>query len=267
MKKFLLFGLVTGNLYAQPNYEFSFSVIGDPQIGIFNLNSDTTDLGLLVRKINDGVDGYYPSFTLVLGDLVHHADTVNVYESLKLALDGLDSTYYVVPGNHDYETDGGATAHAEFESVFTYPPAGTAGNDSVYSFVKSSWFVIGVDTGDRLNRTAPIGELSAELRRAENAGKFGIVFSHYGLWQHPNGIQWDTDMIKNVAAVNDTLHSFSNMRIVVSGHRHLNFGLIGNLGGAYTIQYVSVPRPNNAAQKSWIYHCYDDGSYIRKKIF
>lgn len=262
--------VIASTAFAQPNYEFSFAVIGDPQLGFgATVASGAIALDDLVDKINTGIGERTASFSLIVGDLIHHADSTDVYEICKASLDGLDSLYYWVPGNHEHASDGGETAYAELESVFGYPPPDVAGDDSAFSFVKNSWFVVGIDTGDRITkRCVPLDELQRELEREEHADKFGIVFSHYGLWQHPDGMQWDTDLIKNASATNDLLHAFDSVRLVFSGHRHLNFGLMGNLNrDGQTIQYVSVPRPTSLSQKAWQYDVYDDGSYLRTPIF
>lgn len=264
------------NIFAQI-YDFSFAVIGDPQLGFRQtVAQDQRFLDTLVARINRGVDGNKPSFTIIAGDIVNHGDSVLVYRKCKQSLDNLDSTYYIVPGNHDCLTDGGSVASDSLYAVFGYPPAGTVGDDSVYSFVKSGWFVVGINTGDRItHRHVQISGLSRELRRAENSGKYGILFSHFGMWLHPEGFQFSTDLISNASEVADTLHAIDKIMIVIGGHRHIDFCSITDQGRGHDINFHSIPRPTaqnlSVAGKEtraigYFYNCYDDGTFIRTKI-
>lgn len=264
------------NLFAQ-TYDFSFAVIGDPQLGFGQtVTQDQRFLDTLVARINRGHDGKEASFTIIAGDIVNHGDSVLVYRTCKQSLDNLDSTYYIVPGNHDCLTDGGENASDSLYAVFGYPPAGVSGDDSVYSFVYSNWFVVGVNTGDRItHRHVQVSALSRELRLAENSGKYGILFSHFGMWIHPEGFQASTDVISNAAAIADTIHGFENIKLVIGGHRHLDFCAITDQGREHDINFHSIPRPTaqnlsvvgkETRAIGYFYDCYNDGSFTRVKI-
>jgi len=161
-----------------------------------------------------------------------------------------------IPGNHDYQTPGGAGYFAYFGSA-----AGTAG-EGYYSFRAGTWLVVA------LNSNIAMGAGSAQyqwLQRELSSASSQCVAA---LMHHPRYTSGPNGDNPQVWPVFELLHS-SGVELVLSGHDHLyerfapqnasgradaQLGVrqfVVGTGGAPLYDF-GAPRPNSEARiRSW----------------
>lgn len=235
------------------NYLFSFSAWGDPQWGAGNeptggerYLSDSLESVQIVDSLNIARNGRYASFHLILGDITDHRDST-VYEHTKQVLDRLDSTYYVIPGNHDCDPG----IWPEMAKVFDYPPSGTTGSiEGGYYFIKENWCFIHLNTAidGEPAHDVPADTLSKYLNI--EPGKYKVIFHH-----HPFFI-WHDEI--NDAECQDSLIAHNDeVRLDLAGHRH---DFLGDLDSGI---YFMMTNSGNVypGYEVYFFDVFDDGQY------
>lgn len=264
--------LLWATLAAAQTYELSFVAWGDPQWGrSFTIASDSTEGEAIVAAINTGLNSNEASFTLVLGDLVDNPndESYGVMDKVKGVLDKLDSTYYVLPGNHDTYDDQVTPVDSSmkaFLAAFTYPPSGTIGSiDGGYYFTEQSWVFIHLNSSDRTSSTIanrPYKDIPADTigkyLNVENS-KHKVVMSHVPWFHffHPIYAGGGKDeILLDEQELTDSLNVHnSEIELFFAGHRD-PFGMIME-----DIDYrVSNSGHLNGYELIWV-DAYDDGSY------
>lgn len=191
--------------------DFTFALVGDPQIGASgNSTSDTENWGLTVDYIVNTLD---PDFLLSAGDQVNTASSESQYEGyLNEKLASLASATTI--GNHDSGSDAYAE-HYNLPNESTTYGTTTAGGD--YYFVYNNTLFIGINSND--NSTAEHKEFIQQAINANPDVTWKTVFFHHSVYSTAS--HWkDSDIVtkrNELPVIFDEL----DIDVVLMGHDHV----------------------------------------------
>lgn len=250
-----LIGIFSVSLWAQ-SVETTVAYIGSPNLWSANHSNtvydDSLELVNLVGAINIHNENGPVDFTIVMGDVASGCDASR-YATVKSILDGLDSTYYVVPGDSDCScTPNGLT---EFVNAFTYPPAiATGTGDGGFYFEVGSWAWVHIPTvqgvsGSTPNYTPPADSISKYLSASSS---YLVVFSNHLFLPQIFSTTVDYQQLQ------DSVLAYPNTRLVLGAHSDQYYG--GEIDSASYRMVNTGDR--ELGYEAWIYDHRDDGSRI-----
>ena len=223
-KQFLLLALIICMIPAeaqQHNGNFQFALVSDTHIGIPGADED------LISTVNDINANDSLAFVILSGDITEFGSNKELLQA-KQILNGLNKTWYIIPGNHDtkWSFEGGSNA---FRRIF--------GSD-VFSFKYDGFLFIGTNSGPDM-RMGPaqtpretIVWLDSILNKPENMDMKIIAVNHYPLDDSHNNWYELTERLK----LKPTL-------LVLCGHGHsskvMNFEGIPALMGRSSLKTLS----------------------------
>jgi hypothetical protein len=229
-------GIATPAIAEEP--EVTIAAVGDiacaPDERAYN-NGDGTPAGCRQRDVADAVRDINPSVFIPLGDNQHHNGTYQEYmDSYDKEFGDLKPITRPIPGNHEYNTPGGA-------GYFQYfGPAAHQQDKGNYSYRAGSWHILAINS-TQCGPSRPCGPgsplakwIAAEV--AANPAKCMMAVWHHPVWSagsHGN----NTPMVP----VWNQLYSYG-ADIVLNGHDH-GYQRTVPLGPASLTETGSVAAP------------------------
>lgn len=207
-----------------------FVVITDLHLGLdepentykmFHYNDQI--LGDMINEINSMGD---VDFVLVPGDLTKDSEPYNHQRVLE-QLNGLNMSYYLIPGNHDVFKEGMDAENWPIEKVVENYPMPWYEGKSWYSLNPVEGIhLVALDSASHENHSDDWGgavyqeELEwLELDLTENKDKTTIVVVHHALNQH-EGIDNPLYYCDNANDVKEIMKS-CGVKLAISGHIHI----------------------------------------------
>jgi 3',5'-cyclic AMP phosphodiesterase CpdA len=182
----------------------------------FAAYGDTRDGHDVHRKIVEDVLSFHPALVLQTGDLVHHGNAADEWQTFDDITGAMrrQVPYYPARGNHDVAREG------YYEQRVTQPVL--SGNKLYYSFEKGNLHFVAIDTQQPVGPESEQGRwLAADLARARAAGRFIIPFFHKAIFSiGPHAVEAD------VLALKPILHPLFRRygaRLVFEGHDHIYY--------------------------------------------
>ncbi|MCB8593960.1 metallophosphoesterase [Faecalibacillus intestinalis] len=191
--------------------DFTFALVGDPQIGASgNSTSDTENWGLTVDYIVNTLD---PDFLLSAGDQVNTASSESQYEGyLNEKLASLASATTI--GNHDSGSDAYAE-HYNLPNESTTYGTTTAGGD--YYFVYNNTLFIGINSNDQ--STAEHKEFIQQAINANPDVTWKTVFFHHSVYSTAS--HWNNSDIVDRRNELPVIFDELDIDVVLMGHDHV----------------------------------------------
>jgi len=215
----------------------------------FAVYGDTRDHHDIHQIIVDRVMTFRPALVLQTGDLVHHGDSLEEWQTFDLITDALRQRipYYPARGNHDL---GG---HGYYEARVTQPIL--SGTKLYYAFEKGNVHFVALDTEQPLAPgSAQYAWLDGDLARAHAAGRFIVPFFHEAIFSiGPHA----ADPNQALRSVLHPLFRKHGVTLVFQGHDHLYYRtrkdgityVVTGGGGAPLYDAVAAPGPGDVYQK------------------
>lgn len=246
-------GIVGQDIEHEDTVEFcAFGDSGDP-----TSNTNPTSVANLVKSLE-------PDFVMHMGDaIMPHGEPINI-EAQLMKLYGLyiPETFLLSYGNHDIETDGGATLAAmltkqavlnENQAYYTYVPRGTSA-ESLNGFVDTSNDIVKLFV---LNATGDEAEQAAWLQPLlEESPLWNIVVLHQAPYcsdvsHYPGTIAWRLPYKTWGADLVISGHAHNYERLLVDGLPYIVCGL----GGAPKRDFNDPPSEFSQFRYNTFYGC------------
>ena len=190
--------------------DFTFALVGDPQIGAGSTTSDTEGWAATLEVITNTLD---PDFMLSAGDQVNTASNETQYTGyLNESLSSLTSATTV--GNHD----SGSAAYGEHFNLpneSTELGTTTAGGD--YWFVYNNTLFMGINSNDQ--STSEHKEFMEEAIAANPDVTWKTVFFHHSIYSTAS--HWNNTDIINRRAELPAVFDELDIDVVLMGHDHV----------------------------------------------